>query len=562
MQSIIDTMTAAYRLIENTKQPLAFETSCIQNFFILPSRVNAFHDDALYLTFIEFLIKERHNYSFPETVTDYDRYFSSCLQLKEQMHPFSKDTWLSCIGWLFENIKTPFYDTYAEIILCLEPCFSNQDLFLQTIQDFYSVLIKSSQEQQRLIRQIAKAAISYSIYLKNNEELLAAILRFHLSCFSTAKNIWLIKLFEEMYNTTPSSLEDINIEKFFADFQQKEISYLSSIDFSDTFTFPEYSSRRIYYFSEHQTEAPKAVWSHNKRNGSPSILAPDSILNKYAYNMAASSYITNPAIGREAEISDLALILVSPKKSPILLGDAGVGKTAIVEGLAWRLQQGKVPTLLQKKEIYKLTTTSLLSGTKYVGEMEDRIRQLMEELSAHPNILLFIDEIHTIVGAGSTESSNNDISNMLKPYIDRGDIKIIGSTTNDEYNRYLLQDKALTRRFYPITIEEPDEAKTLHILQETIKTIEYETNVKNIFSREETCQLLQVLIHLSSRKYQSEERITHRPELPLTLLEMAFSYAALESRNYINKTDFINAVRHTNLLKTEIKQKAEQFFID
>ena len=102
----------------------------------------------------------------------------------------------------------------------------------------------------------------------------------------------------------------------------------------------------------------------------------------------------------------------------------------------------------------------------------------------------------------------------------------------------------------------------MHILQETIKTIEYETNVKNIFSREETCQLLQVLIHLSSRKYQSEERITHRPELPLTLLEMAFSYAALESRNYINKTDFINAVRHTNLLKTEIKQKAEQFFID
>lgn len=478
------------------------------------------------------------------------------------MHPFSKDTWLSCIGWLFENIKTPFYDTYAEIILCLEPCFSNQDLFLQTIQDFYSVLIKSSQEQQRLIRQIAKAAISYSIYLKNNEELLAAILRFHLSCFSTAKNIWLIKLFEEMYNTTPSSLEDINIEKFFADFQQKEISYLSSIDFSDTFTFPEYSSRRIYYFSEHQTKALKAVWSHNKHNGYYSILAPDSILNKYAYNMTASSYITNPAIGREAEISDLALILVSPKKSPILLGDAGVGKTAIVEGLAWRLQQGKVPTLLQKKEIYKLTTTSLLSGTKYVGEMEDRIRQLMEELSAHPNILLFIDEIHTIVGAGSTESSNNDISNMLKPYIDRGDIKIIGSTTNDEYNRYLLQDKALTRRFYPITIEEPDEAKTLHILQETIKTIEYETNVKNIFSREETCQLLQVLIHLSSRKYQPEERITHRPELPLTLLEMAFSYAALESRNYINKTDFINAVRHTNLLKTEIKQKAEQFFID
>lgn len=560
MQSIIHTMTEAFQFIQNTEQPLSFEVTCIQNFFVLPSRINAFHDDELFLTFIRYLVQERHNYSFPETAEDYDRYFSNCIQLKEQMHPFSKDTWLSCIGRLFENIKTPFYDTLANCILNLEPCFSNRNLFLQIIQDFYSVLIKSSPDQHCLIDQIAKTAISYSACMKNNEELLVSVLRYHLSCFSAAKNIWLLKLFEEMYGETSCSLEDIHIKELLTDFQKKEISFLSSIDLSDSLTFPEYLSRRIYFFSEHKTAIPENILTSSRRNSHFSVLSEDSILNKYAYNMTSSLYITNPAIGREEEISDLALILVSPKKSPILLGEAGVGKTAIVEGLAWRLQRGNVPKLLQNKEIYKLTTTSLLSGTKYVGEMEDRIRQLMHELSLHPNILLFIDEIHTIVGAGSTESSNNDISNMLKPFIDRGEIKIIGSTTSEEYTKYLLQDKALTRRFYPITIEEPDKTKTLDILLGTIESIEHETNVKNTFSEEETCQLLKILIDLSSREYQPEERRTRRPELPLTLLEMAFSYAALASRDYITKDDFINAVRHSNLLKTEIKQRAKEFF--
>ena len=277
--------------------------------------------------------------------------------------------------------------------------------------------------------------------------------------------------------------------------------------------------------------------------------------------MTAASYITNPAIGREAELNDLELILISPKKSPILLGEAGVGKTAVAEGLAWLLQRGQVPNLLKNREIYKLTTTSLLSGTKYVGEMEERIRQLMEELDRHPEIILFIDEIHTIVGAGSTESSNNDISNMLKPYIDRGDIKIIGSTTSDEYQKYILSDKALARRFYPVTVEEPDADTTLRILLGTIPAVEYETKVRNAFSQEVTIQILRTLIRLSSEDYQPQDKRTRRPELPLTLLEMAFSYAALQSRDTVSRDDFISAVRHSNLLKAEVKNSAEQYFL-
>ncbi|MCD8019537.1 MAG: AAA family ATPase [Clostridiales bacterium] len=276
--------------------------------------------------------------------------------------------------------------------------------------------------------------------------------------------------------------------------------------------------------------------------------------------MTSSTYITNPAIGREMELQDLELILISPKKSPILLGEAGVGKTSIVEGLSWLIQRGEVPKLLENRQIYKLTTTSILSGTKYVGEMEERVRQLMDELSHHPEIILFIDEIHTIVGAGSTESSNNDISNMLKPYIDRGDIKIIGSTTTEEYHQYVMTDKALVHRFYPIAVDEPDEETTLAILSGTIPSIEYATKVTNHYSTEKTTEILKTLIQLSHKDNQPENQRTRRPELPLTLLEMAFSYAALHERNAVSIEDFISAVRHTNLLTKKIKETADQYF--
>ena len=342
-----------------------------------------------------------------------------------------------------------------------------------------------------------------------------------------------------MYTDSVSSLDEIHVAAFLEDYHKKELHFLTEnvsapedilarrapdvpgISAPDaahgapgsTFsisalTLPEYLARRAFFFAARKTAAPKDIFARYKRAGGFLTLSKDSILNRFAYNMTSASYLTDPAIGREAELKDLELILISPKKSPILLGEAGVGKTAVVEGLAWRLQQGMVPSLLQNKEIYKLTTTSLLSGTKYVGEMEERIRQLMEELDRHPDILLFIDEIHTIVGAGSTESSNNDISNMLKPYIDRGDIKIIGSTTSAEYNQYLLSDKALARRFYPITVEEPDEETTMQILLGTLPATEHETRVRHTFSDKELRQILGVLIHLSHEEYQPTDRRT------------------------------------------------------
>ncbi len=287
--------------------------------------------------------------------------------------------------------------------------------------------------------------------------------------------------------------------------------------------------------------------------GQTSRTSPSAFLDQYAYNMNLRKYISNPAIGRDQELADLELILISPKKSPILIGEAGVGKTSIVEGLAYQMQRGDIPELLGGKIIYKLTTTSLLSGTKYVGEMEERMKALTDELIRHPEILLFIDEIHTIVGAGSTVSSHNDISNMLKPFIDRGDIKIIGATTREEYEHFLLPDRALARRFYPIQVEEPDQAMTMEILLGTIPAIEHETRVHSQLPDQEMRQLLEGLIRLSAPENQPENQQTRLPELPLSILEMAYSYAALHRRSFLEKEDFIRAVRHSNRLSKEAR---------
>ena len=208
-----------------------------------------------------------------------------------------------------------------------------------------------------------------------------------------------------------------------------------------------------------------------------------------------------------------------------------------------------------------MTTTSLLSGTKYVGEMEDRIKKLAGELEAHPDVILFIDEIHQILGTGSGENSGPDLSGSLKPilarddvvFIDRGDIKIIGATTREEYTRFLLPDKALTRRFYPISIEEPDEELTLSILSGSIPSIEYETKVKNTFSANTTERILRTLISISMPENQPDDQPAKRPELPLTLLEMAFSYAALSGKTALSCEYIEQAVHHSNRLRKEIR---------
>ncbi len=174
----------------------------------------------------------------------------------------------------------------------------------------------------------------------------------------------------------------------------------------------------------------------------------------------------DPMIGRAKELERLIQILCRRKKNnPILLGDPGVGKSAIVEGLAQRIVEKKVPPILFNKRIISLDTGSLVSGTKYRGQFEERIKAILKELKENPNILLFIDEIHTIIGAGSAEGSA-DMANMLKPALARGEVRCIGATTLNEYSKSIEKDGAMERRFQKVMVEATSPEETLEILEQ------------------------------------------------------------------------------------------------
>jgi len=207
-------------------------------------------------------------------------------------------------------------------------------------------------------------------------------------------------------------------------------------------------------------------------------------LDKYGIDLTKEAAEGNlsPVIGRDEEITRMMQILIrKTKNNPMLLGEPGVGKTALVEGLAQRIQSGKVPTSLQNKKVIALDMSALIAGAKYRGEFEDRLKAVIDEVKESGNIILFIDEIHTIVGAGASEGSM-DAANILKPALARGELHTIGATTLKEYRKYFEKDAALQRRFLPINLDEPTVNQALQILRGIKERLEAHHNVTIIDS--------------------------------------------------------------------------------
>ncbi len=219
------------------------------------------------------------------------------------------------------------------------------------------------------------------------------------------------------------------------------------------------------------------------------------VLDQYSRDLTAlaKDRALDPVVGRESEIDRVVQILSRrSKNNPCLIGEPGVGKTAIVEGIAERIVSGMVPDTVDGKRVVSLDLSGIVAGSKYRGEFEERIKKVLAEVTKAGNILLFIDEIHTIIGAGGAEGAI-DASNILKPALARGEVQVIGATTIEEYRKYVEKDAALERRFQPVTVEEPSEEETVRILAGLREQYERHHNVTI------TDEAIEAAAHLSAR---------------------------------------------------------------
>lgn len=286
-----------------------------------------------------------------------------------------------------------------------------------------------------------------------------------------------------------------------------------------------------------------------------------SILKNYGENFQENNYITNPAIGRDEQIKQLILILLTPDKSAVLIGKPGVGKTATVEGLAYRIQKDDVPDVLKGYQVIKLNTAALLGVDPVTGE--SKVQTLIDELKDKTKLILFIDEIHTLMG---TKGEALDFANMFKPALDRGDIKVIGATTTEEYERYILRDKAFVRRFQKVEIFEPTREENIQILIGTLPKIEIRTGAKMMYTKFVQRKVMEFITDITSEYKRIYEIGSRYPDVSLTIVQQAFSNALFDNRREVNIIDFKQAIMNSKNIYPDVIKKSmpsfEQIFSD
>ena len=276
-----------------------------------------------------------------------------------------------------------------------------------------------------------------------------------------------------------------------------------------------------------------------------------SIINRYGDNFTSKTYITNPAIGREEELKKLILVLLTPDKSAILTGKPGIGKTAIVEGLAYKIQKEEVPDALKGYEIVKIDTQALVGTVKDTGDT--RVQALIDEIKTKKKFILFVDEIHTLINSNSDNAL--DFANMFKTGLGRGDIKVIGATTSNEYERYILKDKAFVRRFTKIEVEEPDREMTIKILMGTLPKIEKNMNAKLAYTSFIQEKIMAFIVDITkefNRVYETEGRY---PDIALTLLTQAFSEAVFDNKQIVTIEHIEKAIKNSTAIYPDVINK-------
>lgn len=274
---------------------------------------------------------------------------------------------------------------------------------------------------------------------------------------------------------------------------------------------------------------------------------------KFGTVLNFKKYKSSPAIAREKELQNLIITLAQDSISPILVGDSGVGKSALVHELVYRIKKGEVPSFLKDRIVFEINPGQVVAGCKYVGEFEENMAKCMNLCKKH-NVIAFIDEIHTIYGVGSSEGKKYDMAQMLKYYLDRNLFKVIGATTIQEYEEYFTSD-ALKRRFEKIVIKEPENEDLYQIVDKVLD--DYCKNKKIKFENKEIKKkIIDMLFAVTAKKHRTFDDRVNNPALVISIIDKAFAIPVAFDQKVITPQHFIQSIEFNNRLYESAKENA------
>lgn len=262
----------------------------------------------------------------------------------------------------------------------------------------------------------------------------------------------------------------------------------------------------------------------------------------------------NPLVGRTKELRKMSAFLMDDEKSLIIYGSPGTGKTTLIKGLAYNIQKKNVPDTFRDKEIIEVSASELISGCSYVGMVEEKLLGIIKKLIENENSILFIDEIHTLMGLGRGSNSNNDVSNILKPYLGDGRIKIVGATTTDEY-KIIKNDGAFSRRFNNLYLPDLTDEEILNLLLVTSDRFRENKQISINYDDNTKKNLLSSILNLSKSAIEKLNLSKYNPDFALTLLRMCYDFAALDGKKYLDADYIIEGINNEDSLNDELKEE-------
>lgn len=283
-------------------------------------------------------------------------------------------------------------------------------------------------------------------------------------------------------------------------------------------------------------------------------------LDKYGEDLTSMPYLKDPSVGRKQELERIMKILLYPErdKSIIITGVAGCGKTALVKGLAYRIQKGDVPAPLKDLKIISIDTATMVAGTKYVGTLEEKMKKILDEASNDKNIIIFIDEIHQAISGGRAEGNDNTVAEILKPYLDYGKVRVIGATTEEEYAEHVESNTAFKTRFKKVAIKEPDYNTTYQVLDDLIEAYNKISYSKLNVSSEERHMIIDWLINSTKPTFRDYKDRASNPRLVLDILKEAYAIAAFNESEDVTVDHLIEALKNEDRLYESSRERQAQ----